>query len=134
MSHDATIASNQPATRRSNRPPPIVHTDTDLLDSIRHHGLEVLQLEYHRGVDSPLRQVWIRGVSFSLERKTSLSPWAMVRLGTSGRLYEDALPGDVWRAAQWHRERARKLDRLMGVLEDMGMRPPSMEPLDEAEQ
>jgi hypothetical protein len=126
MSHHDTTAScpdhYTAETVRKPRPLPTVRTDAELLSSIKAHGLEVRWLSWHKA--GPLRQVCIRGVSFQIVRETAASPWSLARSGTSGREMADALPGDVWRSAQAHRESARRLDRLLGVLDEMGLRAP----------
>jgi hypothetical protein len=109
-------------TTRLPRPVPTVRTDADLLESIRAHGLEVADVHYFVG--GVIEHIVIRGVSFHLCRQTPASPWSLCRSGSGNRLHGDALPGDVWRAAQAHRAAARRLDCFLGVLDDAGIRVP----------
>ena len=93
-------------------------TDAQLLASLRQHGLAPSVIAYD--LDHGMVRIDLHGVE-GLWLDRGISGWRVCSAGvTLG-------PTLVWDRAQALRAESRRLDGLLGVLEDLGQRVPDVE-------
>lgn len=90
-------------------------TDAQLLTSLEQHGLSPSSIDYD--LDHRMLRVSLHGVD-GLWLESGTCGWRAVLAGAT------AGPTTIWDRAQAMRAEARQLDRLLGVLEDLGQRHP----------